>query len=83
MSGPRRAYELDLKVSADSRDDLCGYLHSFVTQLYMDQISNGASGGYSAGATYSLSVDESITHDSYVAALDDYLDRSARRGENA
>lgn len=71
---PRRAYELELKVGADSLDDLIGYLRTLETELHMGMISNGVSGGYSAGAVYSLSVDESITHDSWAAENQRYVD---------
>jgi hypothetical protein len=72
-TGPRRAFELELKIGADSRRDLCDFLTSFVTQLHMDQVTTGVSGGPSSGGSYSLSVDETITHDSYFAAIDQWL----------
>lgn len=80
---PRRAYELDLKVGADSLDALIGYLRSFETDLHMGKISNGASGGYSAGSSYSLSIDESITHDSWAAANDRYVEYLNQRDGRA
>lgn len=64
---PRRAFALDLKVEADTLEDLIGYLRSFETDLYMGKVTHGVSGGYSAGSTYSLDVDETITHDSWAA----------------
>lgn len=71
---PRRAYKLDLKVEADSLDSLIGYLRSFETDLHMGKISRGVMGGYSAGSTYSLDVDETITHDAWAEANQRYVD---------
>lgn len=70
---PRRAFVLDLKVEADDLDSLLGYLRSFETDLYLNRISTGVSGGYSAGSQYSLSIDETITHDSWAEALEKYI----------
>lgn len=71
---PRRAYVLDLKVQADTLDSLIGYLRTFETDLYMNKISRGVSGGYSAGSIYSLDVDETITHDAWAEANQRYVD---------
>lgn len=71
---PRRAYVLDLKIEADDLDSLLGYLRSFETDLYLGRISRGASGGYSAGSTYSLDVDNSITHDAWAETNQRYID---------
>ena len=70
---PRRAFVLDLKVQADTLEDLIGYLRSFETDLFMNKISTGVSGGYSAGSIYSLSHDPAITHESWEIALNEYL----------
>lgn len=70
---PRRAYVLELKVEADTLKDLIGYLRNFETELYAGKVSTGVSGGYSSGAIYSLSVDETITHDSWAEAIEDYV----------
>lgn len=80
---PRRAYELDLKVGADSLDAMIGYLRSFETDLYMGKISNGVSGGYSAGSQYTLSIDESITHGSWAEANQRYVDWLDERDRRA
>ena len=71
---PRRAYVLDLKVQADDLESLIGYLRSFETDLHMGNITRGVSGAYSAGSIYSLDVDKSITHETWVIALEAYLD---------
>lgn len=76
---PRRTYELDLKVGADSLDDLIRYLHSLQIELLRGMISSGVSGGYSAGAVYTLSVDESITHDSWAEANERYVEYLRQR----
>lgn len=73
MNKPERAYVLDLRVEADSLDDLIGYLRSFETELYMEQVSTGVSGGYSAGSIYSLKINEGVTHDSWWQEMQKYL----------
>lgn len=70
---PRRAFRLELKVEADSRKELIGFLRSFETSLHMDQVSTGATGGYSSGAIYSLDVDETITHDDWARVNEAYV----------
>lgn len=65
---PRRAYKLELKIEADDLESLIGYLRSFETELYMEKVTRGVSGGYSAGSIYSLDVDPTITHDSWAEA---------------
>jgi hypothetical protein len=71
---PRRAYKLDLKVEADSLDSLIGYLRSFEANLQKGKIIRGVMGGYSAGSTYRLDVDETITHDAWAEANQRYVD---------
>jgi hypothetical protein len=83
LKPPRRAYMLDLKVDADSLDDLIGYLRTFETDLYMGKVSKGISGGYSSGAIYDLSVDETITHESWVVALEAYINEIDKDTENS
>jgi hypothetical protein len=70
---PHRAFTLRLEVEADDREALCGYLTNFVTELYMDKITSGVSGGYSAGATYSLTIDPGMTHERWVVDLEAYI----------
>lgn len=71
---PRRAYVLTLEIGADSRDELCAALRQLEFQVHADQLTSGVSGGPGSGYTYNLIVDESITHDSYFAAVDAWLD---------
>lgn len=71
---PERAYVLDLKVEADDLESLIGYLRSFELDLHMGKISTGVRGGYSAGSVYSLRVNEGVTHETWVIALEAYLD---------
>lgn len=73
LTPPKRAYVLDLKVEADDLDSLVGYLRSFETDLYAGRISRGVSGGYSAGSVYSLTVNEGVTHETFIIALKAYL----------
>jgi hypothetical protein len=70
---PHRAFRLKMEIEADDREALCGFLHSFVTSLYLDQISTGVTGGYSAGGTYSLTIDPDMTRDRWEADLERYI----------
>lgn len=70
---PHRACVFELKMGADSRDALIDALREIEFEIAAEMLTEGACGGYSAGYTYKLSVDESITHESYFVALDKYL----------
>ncbi len=70
---PRRAYMLELKIGADTKNDLIGVLRQLEFEIGADLLTQGVSGGYSSGYTYKLDIDESITHDSYIEALNGYL----------
>lgn len=70
---PRRAFVLKLEMQADTRDDLVQDLEQFAHQIDREEISVGVSGSPSGGSIYSLSVDESITHEQYVNAINAYI----------
>lgn len=71
---PRRRHTLDLAIEADSINDLIGCLNSLAFELSAGQIRDWSiSGGYSTSYRLIHSVDESITHDSWFAALQAYL----------
>lgn len=78
---PRRRYQLELNVGADSKEDLIGFLRSFQTELYMDRISTGVTGGYSSGGHYKLSIDERITHDSWAEDNERYVEWLEENGK--
>jgi hypothetical protein len=83
LTPPRRAHVLELKIEADTLHDLIGYLRNFENQLAAGEITRGVSGGYSSGSIYAYSVDETITHDSWAEALNQYLDAIDRRDGQA
>jgi hypothetical protein len=71
---PRRAHVLDLKISADTLDDLIAGLKMFATDLRLGQVSTrGVSGSPSVGWMYDYSVDESWTHDRYFEAIEETI----------
>lgn len=76
LVAPRRAFVFELKIGADTRNDLIGALRQLEFEIGAEQLTEGTSGGYSSGYTYKLDVDESITHDGYFDALDRYLEAS-------
>lgn len=71
---PRRAYVFKVEIGADTRNDLIAVLRHLEFQISADKLSTGVSGGYSSGYTYSLDIDESITHDDFMAALNRWLE---------
>lgn len=81
-NAPRRAYVLELKIGADSRNDLIGALRQLEFLIEAEELTAGVSGGYGSGYTYKLDVDESITHESYMAAIEQFLTK-AKENEHA
>lgn len=87
MSGEkkiRRRVEFSLKGGADSWQDLAATLRSIAFDLDQGQMrGRAASGGYSAGYSWSADEDESVTHESFAAALEEFLDaqRAAEGGQ--
>lgn len=80
---PRRRFWLKLKVEADTLDDLIGFLRGFETELYMGKVSNGVTGGYSAGAVYNFNEDDTITHESWAEANEAYVNWMRERDKAA
>lgn len=72
---PSRAFELVLKLSADTKHDLVSALINFAHAIERDEITKGVSGGYSSGAIYELVSDPSQTHERYFQLLSEYLDK--------
>lgn len=79
---PHRAYMLRLEVEADDLEALCGYLESFVTELYMGKVTSGVSGGYSAGSVYSLTIDHGMTHELWARDLEAYIAHLEDKGKS-
>lgn len=74
MTLPRRRIVLELKLGADSIDELALALECFAqvigTEWREDAIPpNGCSGGSSSGFSYTTSFDPAMTHDRYVQEL--------------
>lgn len=79
MTPPRRAFVLKLELGADTRDDMVKELEQIARRILMDDMTTGVLGGPTTGYTYSLSVDETITHDDYFCAIEAW--NAAPRGE--
>lgn len=75
IKAPRRACQLKLEIDADTRDDMVRALRSIAMQIDRDQLSTGSTGGPDWGGGYEYRHDPSITHESYFAAVDAYLER--------
>lgn len=75
---PRRRYEFCLEIGADSRQALADALHSLTVNIERDDMASAGSwGSPNHGGTYTLNINKSVTHDSYVAALRAALDKKA------
>jgi hypothetical protein len=75
MGGPQRAYVFGCKLGADTREGLVAELRHFASEIERGEVTAGAFGGPSAGATYAFCHDPTMTHERYFAELDEWLDR--------
>lgn len=77
---PRRRIVMRLEIGADSWEELEIALANAATSVAMGQMrSTGASGGVASGSSWEADEDETITHESYFAAIDEW--RKRRREE--
>jgi hypothetical protein len=74
LSKPMRAVRLTLKLDADDMRELSYALHTIADHAERGELTIGVSGGRFSGYIYELLLDPTITHDSYHAALREYLD---------
>lgn len=76
LVAPRRRVLLTLKLDADSWKDMADRLRCLARDIDIEggMGTAGLSAGYSASYTYEASEDPTITHDSWAAALDVYLE---------
>lgn len=74
---PRRAVVVTIRLGADSMADAL----SALKQIHLDAILHGdrigqcVSGGYSAGWIVEVDEDPSWTHDRYISAINEVIDR--------
>lgn len=76
MSKPKRRYEVNLKLGADSLNDVIGALNGLLYELHSkkeDEPIQMITGGYSYGYVLTADIDPQITHDSYEVTLMDYI----------
>ena len=76
---PRRRCLLKLTLGADTRDEMIDELLRIAADLKRGHYTQGhsACGGYSVGWSMFASEDPSITHESYIAALNGAWEGSA------
>lgn len=69
---PHRRFVLNLRLGADTRDALAHALEQLAFEIVAGQVNGpgGACGGPDAGYSYEFLEDQSVTHDSYFAAID-------------
>lgn len=74
---PHRAYELIVKIGADTKEDLVREIENFANRIARDDITHGVIGGYASGAIYSYVHDGEQTHHAYFQQLQAELEKSA------
>lgn len=76
MDKPRRRVVVDIKLEGDDWDEIQRALHQLRTEIAMSGSlsTSSVSGGYGSGWIVTSNEDDSITHDSWAAALDAYLE---------
>ena len=78
MDKPKRRYELELRLGADSAKDVIGHLYSLMIDLERHDLENTplgiVSGGYSCGFYITIQINRDITHDTWEKELNAYLD---------
>lgn len=77
-SPPRRRHEVRISIGADTWDEAKRVLEDILSSMdeHPDGRMSGGSFGYASGHDVEATVDESVTHDSYHAALKAWLERS-------
>lgn len=75
MEKPRRRVEINLRIGADSWDEVRKVFHQLETELAMKQqfSSTIVSGGYASGYILCSNEDEAVTHDSWFEQNELYL----------
>ena len=73
-AAPHRALRLSLALEADTREDMAQALRNLAHRVECEKVTTGVWGAPSDGAIYELLIDPNQSHDSYHAALRDYLD---------
>lgn len=72
---PRRRCLLTLKLGADDREGLIRELENIAREMRRGHLwGNCAMGGYSAGYALDVSEDETVTHDSYLEAINKMIE---------
>lgn len=80
---PRRRFVLKLNLGADSYEEMSSALYNIAREFDRHEIGKDmASGSPSSGFSLEWSEDESVTHHSYMAAIDEYLDATSSNAKN-
>lgn len=79
---PVRAFRLTLALEADTRQDMADAMRNMANRIDREQVTVGVWGSPSDGAIYELLTDPSVTHDSYHAALREYLKQQENKHDH-
>lgn len=67
---PRRAWQLELSIGADTREDLVALLESLLFDSLKRGSDSSVTGGYSSGGYFTVTHAPEWTHDRYFDQLD-------------
>lgn len=73
MDVPKRRFEFSAKIGADSMDDLVRELKAVLFDIRISGSTGSTFGASGCGGQWKITEDESITHESYMAAVELYL----------
>lgn len=80
---PQRAHVFSAEIQADTVRDLVFGLRAWASEIERGQLSTGVTGGPSWGGVYSYKHDAAVTHESYFACVDAYLEQCRARDRSA
>lgn len=81
VAAPVRAFRLNLRLDADTREDLANAMRQMADQIDCDQLSDGVSGSPSSGAIYELLHNPSQTHENYFREMRQYMAAAREKAE--
>lgn len=74
LTQPERRFVMELKLGADDRESVIRALNQIVFSLEHEGSIGSVSGGWDSGWVWSLRENPGVTHDSYIEALNAYLE---------
>lgn len=73
MNQPQRAFQIEIKIGADTKQHTMSLLYEFVKDIFDDGVSC-VSVGPSSGGFHTVKKNPEMTHERYIEELDAWLD---------